>query len=541
MLSDCTGGGRVAEHEARVCGITSGTAHSSRGDHVNVRSCKLRLLGAAVGLTLIVGFAAPSVSAAAEVVTAEDVTVDDATYAALADDGTADVIVRLREQADLEQVAEQAADVAADPTAWSVLDEVRHLLAGITGTVQDLASAARVATVVNALQETVAASAGDVAALLHEREETGQITDVQEFWIFNGFAANIDADTLAALVEHPDVASVTYDEVIELADGEVRPHGGVTELASLGLLATQQTRAWGVERVGAPQVWDKHDTRGDGAVVGILDSGVDASHPALADTWRGSSDDPAKSWYVPTGESYSTPGDRRGHGTHVTGTIVGETSNETTGVAPEAEWIAAKIFRDNGTSTVSIIHAGMEWMLAPGGDPSEAPDVVNNSWGTNDTYVTEFWHNIDAWIAAGIVPVFAVGNRGPQAGSLSSPASFPHAIAIGATDTGDRVAQFSGRGPVTWDGTSYVKPDLVAPGVRVRSASNNGGYRVMTGTSMATPHVSGVIALMRSVDPNLTVNEIRDILEQTARGGVDSDSDGHGLVDALAAVNAAAD
>ena len=157
--------------------------------------------------------------------------------------------------------------------------------------------------------------------------------------------------------------------------------------------------------------------------------------------------------------------------------------------------------------------------------------------------VTEFWQDLKAWEAAGIVPVFAVGNRGPRSGSLSSPGSFPHVIAVGSTDSQNQVAWFSSRGPATWNGTSFIKPDLVAPGVRIRSTSLNGSTRLMSGTSMATPHVTGVIALMRSVKPSLTVAEIRDALERTSRRGAGKPNNafGHGLVDALGAVDRVAD
>jgi subtilisin family serine protease len=461
-------------------------------------------------------------------------TIDEAVRSALADDGSADVIIRLTEQADLSALA------PATEVAQAALDEVRGLLGSVTGSVHDIVSelegTARVAAVVDTLQSITETSAGDVGSLLAAKESAGQVRNLREYWIFNGFAATIDQATLDELAGHPDVASVTYDEVIELAD-TTTPASGFTELASLGLLAQEAT--WGVDRVRAPQVWERHGTTGEGVVVGILDSGVDGNHPELAEAWRGRSGDVAKSWFAATGEPYAKPGDRRGHGTHVTGSIV----SHSYGVAPGAEWIAAKVFRDNGATNVSVIHAGMQWMMAPAGDPKAAPDVVNSSWGTSDARVAEFWQDLKAWEAAGIVPVFAVGNRGPRSGSLSSPASFPHVIAVGATDSQNQVARFSSRGPAMWNGVSLIKPDLVAPGVRIRSTSLRGGSRLMNGTSMAAPHVTGVIALMRSVKPNLTVEQIRDALEHTSRRGASGANDafGYGLVDALGAVDRVAD
>ncbi|MBO1914463.1 S8 family serine peptidase, partial [Microvirga sp. 3-52] len=106
---------------------------------------------------------------------------------------------------------------------------------------------------------------------------------------------------------------------------------------------------------------------------------------------------------------YQTPNDGHGHGTHVAGSAVGGGNGEPIGVAPDADWIAAKIFDDNGRATASGIHQAFEWFLAPGGDPSKAPDVVNNSWGSADSYRTEFLPGVQAWVAAGIFPLFAAG------------------------------------------------------------------------------------------------------------------------------------
>ena len=161
----------------------------------------------------------------------------------------------------------------------------------------------------------------------------------------------------------------------------------------------------------------------------MMDSGVDGGHPALAGRWRGRNGDIASSWYAATGENYAEPGDGHGHGTHVTGTILGGPPGEVVGVAPDAEWIAVKIFRDWGSTTASIIHDGFQWMLAPGGDPAKAPRVVNNSWGSTATYSTEFLEDVRAWVAAGIFPAFANGNDGPGGGTVGSPGSFPEASA----------------------------------------------------------------------------------------------------------------
>ncbi|MPZ97695.1 MAG: S8 family serine peptidase, partial [Propionibacteriales bacterium] len=374
-----------------------------------------------------------------------------------------------------------------------------------------------------------------MATLLTDQQAAGHARAVRPFWVFTGFAATVDAQALEALTDHPDVASVTLDETYRLPEPAAEPGG-------------PKLPGWSLERVKAPQVWGEYGIRGEGVVVGVMDSGADGGHPALAGSWRGATGDPTKSWFAPTGEDYPTPGDGFGHGTHVTGSIVGGAPGDVVGVAPDAQWIAAKIFRDGGSTTSSIIHAGFQWMLAPGGDPTAAPDVVNNSWGSADTYQTEFWGDVDAWVAAGIVPMFANGNDGPVAQSVGSPGSFPQSIAVGATDVNDVVAGFSSRGPVTWDGVTLTKPQISAPGHHIYSAwprqLPEGPYFTISGTSMATPHATGVVALMLSGAPNLTVAEVRDLLESTARvephmGTVPDNDYGHGITDSYAAVTKA--
>ncbi|SDU35567.1 carboxypeptidase regulatory-like domain-containing protein [Jiangella alkaliphila] len=452
--------------------------------------------------------------------------VEDAVRTAVADGGTVPVIIRLRDQPDLDAVAAQA-DAAADAVAATAR--------GTEHAVAEQARVARTETVVTELRETADAGQPAVLDLLAERDATA----VTPYWIFNGVAATVDAATLDVLAAHPDVQSVGLDEEITLEE-PIEPAPGEPLLPS-----------WSLEKIHAPDVWGEYGVRGEGVVVGIMDGGADGGHPALNASWRGTTGDPATSWYVPTGENYPAPGDGSGHGTHVTGSIVGNAPGELTGVAPGATWIAAKIFRDSGSTTESIIHDGFQWMLAPGGDPAAAPDVVNNSWGSDAGGATTFWDDVAAWEAAGIVPIFANGNNGPAPGTVGSPGSFPHAIGIGATDVNDLVASFSSRGPAIWDGERYRKPQVSAPGADIRSTwprdlpDGEDGYHTISGTSMAAPHATGVVALMLSANPDLTIDDIRGLLEDTARtephmGELPNDTYGAGIVDAFAAVTRAA-
>ena len=176
-----------------------------------------------------------------------------------------------------------------------------------------------------------------------------------------------------------------------------------------------------------------------------------------------------------------------------------------TGVAPGAEWIAAKGCEDLGCSESSLLSSG-QWVIAPtdllGNNPLPAlhPDIVNNSWGSgpNDPF---YQATVAAWRAAGIIPVFASGNPGPDsADEGGSPGDYLTSFSVGATDANDLIADFSGRGPSAF---GKVNPDVSAPGVDVVSSVPGGGYEAFSGTSMATPHVVGTLALVLSADPSL--------------------------------------
>ncbi|MGH3347017.1 MAG: carboxypeptidase regulatory-like domain-containing protein, partial [Nocardioides sp.] len=451
-----------------------------------------------------------------------------------AQDGPVDVIVRLRTQAAADELGEQAAaqGVEAGLDRRERLADRSVASRAVGRQVARAVEIARTTAVVDGLQDVAREGRASIAPTLSELREDGHVTDVQRYWIFNGFAASVDRAGLDALAALPQVASITADEEVQLPEPEPT--------------SAPKLPTWGVERVRATEVWGQFGNRGSGVVLGLMDSGVDLQHPALTDSWRGATGDPAKSWFVSTGEDYATPGDGFGHGTHVAGTMVGGPPGEVVGVAPGATWIAAKIFNDGGGASTSGIHAAFQWMLAPGGDPAARPDVVNNSWGASAPNHPEYRPDVQAWVAAGIVPVFSNGNDGPSAGTVGSPGSFPESFGVGATDVNGVIASFSSRGPVTWDGTELTKPDISAPGHHVISAFpadlGYGEYVDLSGTSMAAPHITGVAGLVLAGNPSLTVDQVESALTATARqephmGELPDNDYGHGVVDALAAVN----
>ncbi|MDX5474605.1 MAG: S8 family serine peptidase, partial [Bacillaceae bacterium] len=416
----------------------------------------------------------------------EEETVDVAVYEQLADENTVDVIIRLKQKEDLTQLYSTA-------NKKSTREE-------------------RIKTVKEKLEQKANSSQKGLINAITALEQKGKAELKDSLWVINAVTATVDKDALEELQNHKDVAKITLDQVVELPEIKVESKPRLPE--------------WGLEKIFATKVWGEYGLKGEGIVVGIMDTGVDGSHEALMHNYRGRDGNHQYSWIDVSGNNYSTPADGHGHGTHVAGTAVGGGKGEPIGVAPEAEWIAAKIFTDGGSTTLSAIHRAFEWFMAPGGDPSKAPHVVNNSWGNANTYNLEFYDAVQAWVTAGIFPLFSAGNEGPGSQTVGSPGSFPQSFAIGATDSNDQIASFSSRGPVFWPDENgnqvrMIKPDVSAPGHRIYSAwpsvRGQGKYNTISGTSMASPHVAGAIALIYQANPDLTIDEVKTLLKETAR------------------------
>ncbi|MGH7326684.1 MAG: S8 family serine peptidase, partial [Candidatus Rokuibacteriota bacterium] len=341
---------------------------------------------------------------------------------------------------------------------------------------------------------------GSIRALLVREQSLGNVQRAVPFWVINGLAVTATERVIRGLAARSDVWEVRPDRAIR-APRPIRPAAtpGPSPFVS----------EWNIAQIRAPEVWALDPSyTGVGSVVGSFDTGVDLTHPDLQPRYRGNH---SISWFDPYGE-HASPFDLNGHGTHTTGTAVGgDASGSNIGVAPGAQWIAAKAWNDSGIGLTSAFHQIFEWFLAPGGDPANAPDVVNSSWGFAEAgCITEFQADVQALRAAGIFPAFAAGNDGPDDGSVRSPGAEPESFATGATDFFDDIAFFSARGPSPCGGT--VKPDLSAPGVSIVSAIPGGEYLPADGTSMAAPHVSGAVAVLRSLNPALTVDELETVL-----------------------------
>jgi len=407
---------------------------------------------------------------------------------------------------------------------------------------------------VGRLQATARRSQAGVVALLQQNLSEGRITRYKSYWIFNGLVVRGDLSTAIQLALRPDVEAIRPNRVHRLPT----PIRGGETLAATGEVE------WNIAKIGADSVWESLGITGEGIVVANMDSGVDWTHPALQHKYRGynpaGASDHNYNWFDPTGTYPDQPGPRESppgmydisdHGTHVMGIMVGSEpgGNELIGVAPGAQWIAVKVFDNEGHADDEWIHDGFQWCLAPtdlngqNPDPSKAPDIVNNSWGDPVGADEEFRQDIDALRAAGILVVFAAGNDGPVESTVNSPGSYPNAFAVGATDVNDVIASFSSRGPSPW---GQIKPEVVAPGVYIRSAVAGGGYESnWSGTSMATPHVAGLAALMWQADrhsiSSLTITATNHIITETAvdlgPAGPDN-AYGYGRTDAYQAVQA---
>lgn len=366
---------------------------------------------------------------------------------------------------------------------------------------------------------------------LEQAERDGSARNIRSYWISPIISLEATPELIDVIAQWEQVVQIRLDEKIFLQDTDfLQEDAGAATFADpynltlINALLTEQS--FGLD--------------GSGIVVANLDTGVDWQHPALMTKYRGyNPKGPAVhygNWYVATNEPYLYPGDGNGHGTHTMGTIVGDdAAGNRIGVAPGAKWIAVKVFTNDGYTYESWVHAAFEWVMAPEGNPALAPDVVNNSWGSDLSKDTRYQTDVATLRAAGILPVFSAGNAGAESGTISSPASYPQALAVGAIDENKIVATFSARGPSPW---FEIKPEIVAPGVQVRSSFPGGGYAYANGTSMAAPHVTGVAALLLQARADLTPDELETLLIHTAEplsATIPNNDTGWGLVDAYAA------
>jgi uncharacterized membrane protein YgdD (TMEM256/DUF423 family) len=357
-------------------------------------------------------------------------------------------------------------------------------------------------------------SSKPVEALL---QRNGESRKLQRLWAINAVAGEMPGRLVTKLAKLPGVASIQLNAVVQ---------GPVTTAAP-----TAPTN-WNLDTIAAPALWALGHT-GEGVVVATMDSGADGAHPDLAPSYRGGSN----SWFDAYGQ-HSEPGDVTGHGTQVLGLMVGgSTFGYQIGIAPDAKWIAAKIFDNANKATISGIHAAYQWMLDPDGNPAtdDSPDIVNNSWALNGTIgKCNQQYSLDLAVLreSEIAVTFSAGNFGPDTQTSVSPANDTSVIAAGAIDSRLRIATASSRGSGACDGGVY--PQLVAPGVSILTLDLTPVYyNVVSGTSFASAHLSGGMALLKGAFPDATVSQLESALTNSATdlGAAGADQNyGYGLM-----------
>jgi len=387
----------------------------------------------------------------------------------------------------------------------------------------------------------------------------------RSFYIINAILVKGSREIAETLAARPDVARVEGNPQIK--NSLPQPGPALEGPLQPGAPATIEP---GIVYTNAPSVWAEGFT-GQNIVIASADTGVRWTHNALKPHyrgWNGVTADHNYNWHDSIhsgggvcGPNAPAPCDDFFHGSHTTGTAIGDDAGTNQiGMAPGAKWIACRNM-NVGVGTPATYIECMEFFLAPypvgggQGDPTKAPDITINSWGcppSEGCSVTTLQAAVEAQAAAGIMMVVAAGNAGPSCSTSIDPPSFYEAsYTVGALNTStDTIASFSSRGPITIDGSNRIKPDITAPGTNTRSASNSSdsAYTVASGTSMATPHISGAMALLWSAHPELQnqIDASRTLLDDTSHfisstqcgdAGPPNNVFGWGRVDILAAVN----
>ncbi len=389
----------------------------------------------------------------------------------------------------------------------------------------------------------------------------------RSFYIVNAILVRGTREIAEALARRPEVARIEGNPQVQNVIPQ--PVSAVETSSQPKVPAVVEP---GINYTHAPDVWAL-GFRGQGITVAGADTGQRWTHNALKPHYRGWDGQNANhdyNWHDsihdsvgnPCGNDSPQPCDDQGHGTHTIGTAVGDDgAGNQIGMAPGAKWIGCRNM-DQGNGTPARYIECMEFFLAPypigggQGDPLKAPDITSNSWvcpPSEGCSVNTLQAAVEAQAAAGIMMVVAAGNAGPNCSTVQDPPSFYEAsYTVGALNTGtDNIASFSSRGPVTIDGSNRIKPDIAAPGTNTRSSYNTSddAYASLSGTSMATPHIAGAMALLWCARPDLRhdISESRTLLDEEAHfisstlcgdAGPPNNVYGWGRVDISAAVGA---
>ncbi len=403
--------------------------------------------------------------------------------------------------------------------------------------------AERYTAVVGSLKNSHEQAQQSLLNYLHGLPQTS-VQNIKPHWMVNIIDVELSVVEIEKLSSRSDIIKIqTIPQLVSIEPEDVKTS---SSKATAGIESN-------LTYINAPVAWGMGFT-GAGSVVCSFDTGVDGEHPALKHSWKGLDGDSLAAWFDPSLKVLAPHSFTncigsvcRYHGTHTMGLMVGidTLTGDTVGVAPEAKWISAAVI----DVYASIIDA-FEWAADPDGNPNtidDLPDVINHSWGVpNIDCKNIFYDLIENSEALGTVNIFAAGNEGTSgASTIRNPANRANdsldCFAVGNLDhTTGLINNLSSRGPSICP-LGKIKPNVSAPGVTVRSTMPNGLYSVSTGTSMAAPHVSGLVALLRQKNPNATVAEIKEAILTSAidMGSVGPDNDyGWGRIDCVAALTA---
>lgn len=410
--------------------------------------------------------------------------------------------------------------------------------------------------VTNELKKFAKESQSEIMSVLQAEERSNKVTDIQNFWIANFINCKAKADVIYQLASHPDVATISYNSVMEVVSD-------TEETNSSNTRAITATIGEHLTRIKAEKAWELGYT-GKGVVVAVLDSGVNTEHADLKDhLWNGN---PQHGYNVV--DPGQNPYDDRSHGTHCAGIVCGDgTSGVMTGVAPDAQLMSIKLYSDGSGLTVPRLVTGVQFAIDNGAHILN----ISQGWlGATEANRQTLRTTFENLLQEGIVAVVAAGNdRGtidenPVPGNIRTPGDCPppwlhpdqttkggvsSVVSVGAVTYDENnipsIAAISSQGPVEWNdypynpGMGLIRPDIVAPGT-IRSLSNtsNDQYTTKGGTSQAAPCVAGVMALMLEKNPDLTPEDLCRIVETTAtkKTATKDNLYGSGVVDALEAV-----
>jgi subtilisin family serine protease len=365
-------------------------------------------------------------------------------------------------------------------------------------------------------------------------DQTDGVTILNQFWITNAVVVEVNTDK----VDFEEMASLKGVEELHTNFEVQRPD----EPSSFGTMSADtnaEDTTYGLDQINADDFWNEYGTMGEGASIAVLDTGVDADHPDIdLSEWAEIDQDSGEP------DESAPVRDSDKHGTHTSGTATGgDASGEYIGVAPNAELMHAMVLNGSSGSFASIV-GGMEWAV------NKDADIISMSLGAGGHY-EQFIEPVQNAHDAGTIVIAAAGNDGD--GNTGSPGNIYDTISVGATNSNEDVTDFSGgervdtqaeygdAAPSYWP-DEYVVPNVVAPGKAVKSSVPGGNYEKFPGTSMATPHVAGAVALLESAtDRDLTIEEIDEALKQTARKPSDAPAEpdtryGHGIIDVVAAM-----